>query len=92
MRSVYPDCPQLTRRDFTADMASERSPISIATDPHLLNTLSRTTLAFFARSGGFSDVTGFNQPHFIVEHGRESHHEPGRTSNAFGSMLTWHRH
>ena len=92
MRSVYPDCPQLTRRDFTADMASEPSPISTATDPHLLNKLSTTTLVFFARSGGFSDVTDFNQPYLTVEHGKESHHEPNRTSNAFGSMSIWHRH
>jgi hypothetical protein len=90
MRSVHPDRPQLTRRDFTADMASERSPISTATDPHLLNKLSTMTPAFFARSGGFSGVTGFNQPHLTVEHGKESHHEPDRTSNAFGSI--WYRH
>jgi hypothetical protein len=51
-------------------MASERSPISTATDPHLLNKLSTTTIAFFARSGGLSDVTGINQPHLTVEHGR----------------------
>jgi hypothetical protein len=51
-------------------MASERSPVSTATDPHLLNKLSTTTIAFFARSGGLSEVTGINQPHLTVEHGR----------------------
>lgn len=80
MRCVHPDCPQLTRRDFTADMASERSPTPTFTDPLLLNELSTTTIAFFARSSGLSDVTDFNQPHRTVEHGKEPHHEPYRTS------------
>ena len=81
MRSVHPDCPQLTRRDFTADMASERSPTPTLTDPLLLNELSTTTIAFFARSGSLSDVIGINQPHLTVEHGKELHHELLRASN-----------
>ena len=60
MRSVHPDCPQLTRRDFTADMASERFPTPTLTDPLLLNELSTTTIAFFLRSGGLSGVIGIN--------------------------------
>ena len=59
-------------------MASERSPTSTLTDSLLLNDLSATTIAFFACSGGRSDVTCFNQPHRTVTHGKELHHEPNR--------------
>ena len=80
MRCVHPDSPQLTRRDFTAGMAPERSPTSTLTDLLLLHELLTTTISFFAHSDGPSDVTGFNQPHLTVEHGKEPHHEPNRTS------------
>ena len=80
MRSVHPDYPQLTKRDFTADMASERSSTSTFTDPRLLDELSITTITVFARNGRLSDVIGFNPSHRTVEHGKEPHHEPNRTS------------
>ena len=92
MRSVHPDRPQATRRDFTADMASKGSPTSTLTASLLLNESSTTTIVFFARNGGLSDVTGFNQPHRTVAHGKEPHHKLYRTSNSFASMLIWHRH
>jgi hypothetical protein len=73
-------------------MASKRSPTSTLTGSLLLNESSTTTIAFFARSGGLNDVTGFNQPHRTVVHGKEPHYELNRTSNAFASLSLWHRH
>jgi hypothetical protein len=92
MRSVHPDRLQATRRDFTAEVASKGSPTSTLTASILLYELSTTTIVFFARSDRLNDVTGFNQPHRIVEHDNEHHHELYRTSNSFASMLIWHRH
>jgi hypothetical protein len=60
MRSVHPDRPQVTRRDFTADIVSKGSPTSTLTASILINESSTTTIGFFARGDGLSDVTGFN--------------------------------
>ena len=90
MKSVHADSPQLTTQDFTTGTAPERFPTP--TVPLLLNELSTTTLAFFDRSGGLSDVTGFTLPHHTIVHDQEPHRQPNRTSSSFVSMLIWHRH